>query len=182
MSADVIPLNRAEPEGSIEPMLALTAQGMNRVNQVILGRMQSQVHLIPELAGHLIAGGGKRMRPMRILIGIMSMKIIIIVVMITMAIATIVAATMVIRNVIRLFRELDGTALAMMKVMAFLGAAIMIATMSMSISPIPTWRVGCTVPECTDSRRRVSARSSSPFAPSFYPLPVPICKPFYKKV
>ena len=43
MSADVIPLNRAEPEGSIEPMLALTAQGMNRVNQVILDRMQSEV-------------------------------------------------------------------------------------------------------------------------------------------
>src|SRR5678816_3780103 len=27
-------------------------------------RMQSEVALIPELAGHLIAGGGKRMRPM----------------------------------------------------------------------------------------------------------------------
>jgi octaprenyl-diphosphate synthase len=31
---------------------------------VILERMQSKVALIPELAGHLIAGGGKRMRPM----------------------------------------------------------------------------------------------------------------------
>ncbi|MCH6591285.1 MAG: polyprenyl synthetase family protein, partial [Proteobacteria bacterium] len=40
MSADVIPLKRAEPEGSIEPMLALTANGMNQVNQVILDRMQ----------------------------------------------------------------------------------------------------------------------------------------------
>jgi octaprenyl-diphosphate synthase len=69
MSADVIPLNRAEPEGSIEPMLALTAQGMNRVNQVILDRMQSEVPLIPALAGHLIAGGGKRLRPMLTLAG-----------------------------------------------------------------------------------------------------------------
>jgi octaprenyl-diphosphate synthase len=34
------------------------------VNAVILERMQSKVALIPELAGHLIAGGGKRMRPM----------------------------------------------------------------------------------------------------------------------
>jgi len=37
---------------------------MNAVNSVILARMQSQIPLIPELAGHLIAGGGKRMRPM----------------------------------------------------------------------------------------------------------------------
>jgi len=37
---------------------------MNGVNAVILERMQSRVALIPELAGHLIAGGGKRMRPM----------------------------------------------------------------------------------------------------------------------
>jgi octaprenyl-diphosphate synthase len=45
-------------------MMALTSAGMNAVNAVILERMQSKVALIPELAGHLIAGGGKRMRPM----------------------------------------------------------------------------------------------------------------------
>src|SRR6187431_3725866 len=45
-------------------MIALTATDMNAVNTVILDRMQSKVALIPELAGHLIAGGGKRMRPM----------------------------------------------------------------------------------------------------------------------
>ena len=44
--------------------MALVAAGMNGVNAVILERMQSKVALIPELAGHLIAGGGKRMRPM----------------------------------------------------------------------------------------------------------------------
>ena len=49
---------------SLEPMLVLTATDMNAVNAVILERMQSKVALIPELAGHLIAGGGKRMRPM----------------------------------------------------------------------------------------------------------------------
>jgi octaprenyl-diphosphate synthase len=49
---------------SLEPLMALTAPGMNAVNAVILERMQSKVALIPELAGHLIAGGGKRMRPM----------------------------------------------------------------------------------------------------------------------
>ena len=49
---------------SLDPIMALTAEGMNAVNAVILERMQSKVAMIPELAGHLIAGGGKRMRPM----------------------------------------------------------------------------------------------------------------------
>ena len=63
MTATVHTLNtKAEP--SLEPMIALVAADMNGVNSVILERMQSKVALIPELAGHLIAGGGKRMRPM----------------------------------------------------------------------------------------------------------------------
>jgi octaprenyl-diphosphate synthase len=45
-------------------MIQLVAADLNHVNAVILDRMQSEVALIPELAGHLIAGGGKRMRPM----------------------------------------------------------------------------------------------------------------------
>ena len=49
---------------SLDPLIALVAGDMNAVNSVILTRMQSQIPLIPELAGHLIAGGGKRMRPM----------------------------------------------------------------------------------------------------------------------
>ena len=49
---------------SLDPLIALTGPSMNAVNAVILERMQSKVALIPELAGHLIAGGGKRMRPM----------------------------------------------------------------------------------------------------------------------
>lgn len=49
---------------SLTPLVMLTQEGMNGVNSVILERMQSKVALIPELAGHLIAGGGKRMRPM----------------------------------------------------------------------------------------------------------------------
>jgi octaprenyl-diphosphate synthase len=45
-------------------LIALTAPGLTAVNHVIIDRMQSPVALIPELAGHLIAGGGKRLRPM----------------------------------------------------------------------------------------------------------------------
>jgi octaprenyl-diphosphate synthase len=36
---------------------------MTAVNQIILKHMQSPVALIPELAGHIIAAGGKRLRP-----------------------------------------------------------------------------------------------------------------------
>ncbi len=49
---------------SLDAMVALVAHDLRQVNHVILDRMQSEIPLIPELAGHLIAGGGKRMRPM----------------------------------------------------------------------------------------------------------------------
>ena len=67
MSAEVVQLTRSEP--SLAPILNLTATAMNAVNAVILERMQSEIPLIPALAGHLIAGGGKRMRPMLTLAG-----------------------------------------------------------------------------------------------------------------
>ena len=70
MSADILPLKRsAVPPPSLTPILSLTATAMNAVNQVILERMQSEIPLIPALAGHLISGGGKRMRPMLTLAG-----------------------------------------------------------------------------------------------------------------
>ena len=37
---------------------------LTRVNTLILERMQSPVALIPQLAGHIVAAGGKRLRPM----------------------------------------------------------------------------------------------------------------------
>ncbi len=63
MTATIHQIN-GNPAASLDPMLALVAADMNRVNAVILDRMQSEIPLIPKLAGHLIAGGGKRMRPM----------------------------------------------------------------------------------------------------------------------
>ncbi|MBA3054172.1 MAG: polyprenyl synthetase family protein [Sphingomonadales bacterium] len=69
MSADVIPLRPRAPEPSLAPLLALTAPGMNAVNAIILDRMQSEIPLIPALAGHLISGAGKRMRPMLTIAG-----------------------------------------------------------------------------------------------------------------
>lgn len=63
MTATVHPIKPKGPS-SLDPIMSLVASDMNAVNSVILDRMQSQIPLIPKLAGHLIAGGGKRMRPM----------------------------------------------------------------------------------------------------------------------
>jgi len=54
--------NKSAP--TLDNIMQLVAPELNRVNAVILDRMQSEIPLIPELAGHLIAGGGKRLRPM----------------------------------------------------------------------------------------------------------------------
>ncbi len=51
-------------DSAITQLQELVAKDMLVVNQTILDRMKSPVVLIPELAGHLIASGGKRLRPM----------------------------------------------------------------------------------------------------------------------
>jgi octaprenyl-diphosphate synthase len=63
VAATIHPLSTSRAP-SLDALMALVTTDMNGVNAVILERMQSKVALIPELAGHLIAGGGKRMRPM----------------------------------------------------------------------------------------------------------------------
>src|SRR4029078_5385999 len=67
MSAEVVPLPVKKP--TLAPILSLTATAMNAVNAIILDRMQSEIPLIPALAGHLVAGGCKRMRPMLTIAG-----------------------------------------------------------------------------------------------------------------
>lgn len=64
MTATVHPIRPRAAAPSLQPLINLVAPDLNEVNRVILDRMQSPVSLIPALAGHLIAGGGKRMRPM----------------------------------------------------------------------------------------------------------------------
>lgn len=48
----------------LEALTALLKKDLAAVNALILDRMQSNIPLIPELAGHLIAAGGKRIRPL----------------------------------------------------------------------------------------------------------------------
>jgi octaprenyl-diphosphate synthase len=49
---------------SLEPLVGLVSRDLSAVNTVILDRMRSPVALIPRLAGHVVAAGGKRLRPM----------------------------------------------------------------------------------------------------------------------
>jgi octaprenyl-diphosphate synthase len=49
---------------TLDGLTALLKDDLDRVNTLILERMQSPVALIPQLAGHIIAAGGKRLRPM----------------------------------------------------------------------------------------------------------------------
>ena len=49
---------------ALDRISALVAEDLVKVNQVIVDKMDSPVPLIPQLAGHIIASGGKRLRPM----------------------------------------------------------------------------------------------------------------------
>ena len=59
----VVPLVK-DREPSIDGLVALTRDDMQRVNTIILGRTGSDVAMVPEIANHLIESGGKRIRPM----------------------------------------------------------------------------------------------------------------------
>ena len=54
---------RSATRQSFERLRDLVANDLNGVNQVIVDHLQSSVSLIPQLAGHLVASGGKRLRP-----------------------------------------------------------------------------------------------------------------------
>ena len=54
----------AKPRASLDPLTALLKNDLERVNKLIVERMHSPVALIPQLAGHIVAAGGKRLRPM----------------------------------------------------------------------------------------------------------------------
>jgi octaprenyl-diphosphate synthase len=54
----------AKQPASLERLTTLLESDLARVNKLIVERMQSPVVLIPQLAGHIVAAGGKRLRPM----------------------------------------------------------------------------------------------------------------------
>lgn len=54
---------RQKQKPSLDSIHSLVGDDLKKVNQVIVDNMQSPVALIPQLAGHLVAAGGKRLRP-----------------------------------------------------------------------------------------------------------------------
>ncbi|UNE55033.1 polyprenyl synthetase family protein [Bartonella machadoae] len=51
-------------QNSLQSLINLTQYDMEQVNQLILSMAKSEVEMIPEISNHLIASGGKRLRPM----------------------------------------------------------------------------------------------------------------------
>ncbi|MGB0670776.1 MAG: polyprenyl synthetase family protein [Rhodospirillales bacterium] len=54
--------DRRQP-ASLDRIMALVEDDLKLVNEEIVRRMHSSVSMIPQLAGHIIAAGGKRLRP-----------------------------------------------------------------------------------------------------------------------
>ncbi len=57
-------LKLSEPYNAVEALLALVGDDLTYVNDLIDQNIGSSVPLIPQIAGHLIRSGGKRLRPL----------------------------------------------------------------------------------------------------------------------
>jgi len=68
MSAVAEPHPFARPALDLPAIQALTAQDMAAVDALIRGRLGSEVVLVNQVAEHIVAGGGKRLRPMLLLL------------------------------------------------------------------------------------------------------------------
>lgn len=53
---------------SLDLLNELVGEDLKAVNRLVIKRMDSPVALIPQLAGHIVAAGGKRLRPMLTLV------------------------------------------------------------------------------------------------------------------
>jgi octaprenyl-diphosphate synthase len=62
----VVSLDREENKGkdAFDQLHGLVEEDLKGVNRLIVQNMQSPVALIPQLAGHIVAAGGKRLRPL----------------------------------------------------------------------------------------------------------------------
>jgi len=66
VSPTAVPANadRSPRPPGVDALRRLVAADMEKVNRAIVEYMHSPVALIPQLAGHIVASGGKRLRPM----------------------------------------------------------------------------------------------------------------------
>ena len=59
-----VPAQRAPDEDALTALVALVGDDLAACNRTIVARMDSPVALIPQLAAHIVAAGGKRLRPL----------------------------------------------------------------------------------------------------------------------
>ncbi len=58
------PTQKDRSVAALDRLSAMLADDMQAVNRIIVARMHSPVPLIPQLAGYIVAAGGKRLRPL----------------------------------------------------------------------------------------------------------------------
>ncbi len=61
---DAVTVAETRRKGEVEPLIRLSRDDMAVVDALIVERMQSDVPVIPLLADHIVAAGGKRLRPL----------------------------------------------------------------------------------------------------------------------
>ena len=61
---DAVTVAQSRRKGDVESLVRLAGDDMAAVDALIVERMQSEVPVIPLLADHLVAAGGKRLRPL----------------------------------------------------------------------------------------------------------------------
>jgi len=64
LAAELDKQAKGPANGGLEPLSRLVADDLQAVNRLIIQHMHSPVALIPQLASHIVAAGGKRLRPM----------------------------------------------------------------------------------------------------------------------
>src|SRR5690348_13039890 len=65
-SADAVTTSMVQPAGedALSALLGMLRADLDACNHTIVARMNSPVALIPQLAAHIVAAGGKRLRPL----------------------------------------------------------------------------------------------------------------------
>jgi len=56
--------NQATGEDALAALMSLVAEDLEACNRLIVARMHSPVALIPQIGAHIVAAGGKRLRPL----------------------------------------------------------------------------------------------------------------------
>ena len=63
-TSPMAPTTHGEPEDALTALVGLVSADLMACNRTIVARMDSPVALIPQLAAHIVAAGGKRLRPL----------------------------------------------------------------------------------------------------------------------